>query len=251
MKDPIIPAVKLGKGKYNENILQSIDWALQLSEEDRPQTIEQWREKILAPSPQATLTGNMPQSNCTLLNIAYIGVILLLCAVTTILWYKSRTYQNEMIAAIEKFEKADAKFVKEQKAFNLAEKKLLTERKRRKKIEDQYFRASSLLKEIQRFEPSIIKQQKLQELHFDEKKHYDVFEVSVDDTLNIREFPGPLNKIIGEIPPLEKCVEYMGKFRLMKSNMWVKVQYQKAQGWVNTYYLIENSQDCNGDKNVE
>ena len=251
MKDPIIPAVKLGKGKYNENILQSIDWALQLSEEDRPQTIEQWREKILAASPQATLTGNMPQSNCTLLNVAYMGVILLLCAVTTILWYKNRTYQNEMQAAIEKFEKADAKFVEEQKAHDLTEKKLSTERRKRKNTEDKYFRTSSLLKEIQRFEPDLIKQQELQKLHFDEKKYYDIFGVSVDDTLNIREFPGPINKIIGEISPLEKCVEYMGQFRLMKSDMWVKVQYQKVQGWVNTYYLIESSQDCNGDKNVE
>jgi hypothetical protein len=45
-------AVEVGRGRYSEPLLKAIDHALQLSEQDRPQTVEAWRRELTgAPSP--------------------------------------------------------------------------------------------------------------------------------------------------------------------------------------------------------
>ncbi len=44
--DPLIPAVKIGKGRYSKHLLEAIDWALKIHENERPQTVAAWRKKL-------------------------------------------------------------------------------------------------------------------------------------------------------------------------------------------------------------
>ena len=37
--DPLTPAVEIGTGLYSKHFLEGIDWALQINEEERPQSI--------------------------------------------------------------------------------------------------------------------------------------------------------------------------------------------------------------------
>ncbi|MBE9563355.1 MAG: SUMF1/EgtB/PvdO family nonheme iron enzyme [Proteobacteria bacterium] len=48
--DPLIPIVDMVKGKYSDGLLQGIEWALQIAEEDRPQTIKQWAITLIPDS---------------------------------------------------------------------------------------------------------------------------------------------------------------------------------------------------------
>jgi serine/threonine protein kinase len=45
--DPLKPAVKIGEGRYAHSLLEAIDWALQLNELNRPQSIKALRDKLL------------------------------------------------------------------------------------------------------------------------------------------------------------------------------------------------------------
>jgi formylglycine-generating enzyme required for sulfatase activity len=60
-KDPLEPITKIGRRKYPKRLLQGIDWALQISEKDRPQNVKEWAAAMLSspfdPSPT-------PQKNC-------------------------------------------------------------------------------------------------------------------------------------------------------------------------------------------
>ena len=49
-EDPLSPAIQIGHHHYSENLLQGIDWALQIAEEDRPQTVQQWAKTLLPKS---------------------------------------------------------------------------------------------------------------------------------------------------------------------------------------------------------
>ena len=71
-------------------------------------------------------------------------------------------------------------------------------------------------------------------------KYYDIVNVESHDVLNIREFPGHRNQIIGTIPFNQTCVLYLDRYYILKSQVWVWVQYQEVQGWVNSYFLAEN-----------
>ncbi len=259
MKDPIIAAVNIGKGKYNKNLLESIDWALKLSEEDRPQTVEQWHEKMLSPiSPVISKKDNRVKPDSNLLNIIYIGIICLLCIVTSVLWYqKEQDSHGEIQTAIERVQSefkakvaqeqearhiAEQELSQERKARRIVEGKLLIEQKARKRAERDYVEMKALIIELQRFEPEAIDEP--QTFSFSEKKYYDVNYVEINDVLNIREFPGSYSKVVGEIPPAEKCIRYLGKYSFVKTDVWVNVQYKEVQGWVHSYYLGESSQEC-------
>ena len=39
----LLPATEAGKGKYNAKLLEAIDWAMEVDEGDRPQTVDAWR----------------------------------------------------------------------------------------------------------------------------------------------------------------------------------------------------------------
>ena len=39
-------ATEAGKGQYNAGLLEAIDWAIEVNEEDRPQTVDAWRQAL-------------------------------------------------------------------------------------------------------------------------------------------------------------------------------------------------------------
>ena len=42
----LLPAVEAGKGKYNVKLLEAIDWAMEVDEEARPQSVAAWRQAL-------------------------------------------------------------------------------------------------------------------------------------------------------------------------------------------------------------
>ena len=42
----LTPAVEAGKGKYNSKLLEAIDWAIEVDEDDRPQTVGEWQRAL-------------------------------------------------------------------------------------------------------------------------------------------------------------------------------------------------------------
>lgn len=55
--DPFRPAVEVGGERFGRHFLEAIDWALQVNEEDRPQSIEEWQEFINADSGEEAVTS--------------------------------------------------------------------------------------------------------------------------------------------------------------------------------------------------
>ncbi|MCK5718606.1 MAG: SUMF1/EgtB/PvdO family nonheme iron enzyme [Thiomargarita sp.] len=49
-KDPLKPIIQIGRKNYSKRLLQGIDWALQISEKDRPQTVKDWADMMLPKS---------------------------------------------------------------------------------------------------------------------------------------------------------------------------------------------------------
>ncbi len=48
LTDELQPAELVGKGRYRDTFLKSVDWALELPPRDRPQSISEWRKELLA-----------------------------------------------------------------------------------------------------------------------------------------------------------------------------------------------------------
>ena len=46
-QDPLVAAIKLGKGRYSDAFLSAIDWALRFKIADRPQTLADWMPALL------------------------------------------------------------------------------------------------------------------------------------------------------------------------------------------------------------
>ena len=42
----LVPAKEAGKGKYSPKLLEAIDWAMAVDEEDRPQSVDAWRQAL-------------------------------------------------------------------------------------------------------------------------------------------------------------------------------------------------------------
>ena len=42
----LLPAVEAGKGRYSPKLLEAIDWAMAVDEEDRPQSVAAWRQAL-------------------------------------------------------------------------------------------------------------------------------------------------------------------------------------------------------------
>ncbi|HEY7609948.1 MAG TPA: RT0821/Lpp0805 family surface protein [Alphaproteobacteria bacterium] len=72
-RDPITPALEAGRGRFSETFLAGIDAALQVEEEQRPQTVEQWRALLLgqempaAPPPSVRREAASVRSSATML----------------------------------------------------------------------------------------------------------------------------------------------------------------------------------------
>jgi formylglycine-generating enzyme required for sulfatase activity/tRNA A-37 threonylcarbamoyl transferase component Bud32 len=45
--DPLVPAVQVGKREYSNNLLQAIDWALKVTEKERPQSVAEWENALV------------------------------------------------------------------------------------------------------------------------------------------------------------------------------------------------------------
>ena len=53
-QNDLLPAVEAGKGRYNPRLLEAIDWAIKVDEDDRPQSVAEW---------QTALTGGKPRKH--------------------------------------------------------------------------------------------------------------------------------------------------------------------------------------------
>jgi len=252
MKDPMIPALKVGEGKYNKNLLQAIDWALQLSEEDRPQSVDQWQQKILAnPTPlSASSPAQSSQPGWKIWTIGAGILVLGLLIIVGILGYYNSVCQERIEQTIRQAQsELTPRLKEEQVAREIAEKQLDIERKRRKEVEHDYLQARALIEVVQRFEPQLVNNSNLELAQ--QLEYYDVTNVPKEEHLNMREFPGHLNKIVGIIPRNSTCVKYLSKLRFIKTQVWVKVDYKGGEGWVNSYYLMRSNEQCVKDKQIE
>ncbi len=242
MKDPMIPAIKIGNGKYKENLLEAIDWALQLNEEDRPQTVDQWRDKMFSPTVPSTFYPS--KEKLSIWNTVSWVSNIVLCLTIGVLLYENHELKKEKQVAIEQVQtQLEIELNK-----NLeAEDELKRKQQLLNRAYSDYKWAKAILEKIQKFDPLVAKEL----TGFEEgKKYYELVGVKVHDVLNVREFPGHLNKKVTEIPATEKCIEFSGHYRLLKSQIWVKVKYNSREGWVNATYLAENAK-CFEDEAIE
>ena len=42
----LLPAIEAGKGRYSPKLLEAIDWAMEVNEHDRPQSVDAWRQAL-------------------------------------------------------------------------------------------------------------------------------------------------------------------------------------------------------------
>ena len=232
MKDPMKSAVKLGKEVYNKKFLKSIDWSLKLSEEDRPQTVEEWQIKMFEspPTPTTPTTPVKPYSKSPLLFISILAILLL--SITIAMIFRENIILNNEIG-------------KERIAHNKLEEQFKTEQQRHIETQINYEHAKTLISKIGEFN--------LQELDkqagFNKASYYNITNVEFDDILNVREFPGRFNKTIGNIPSTEKCITFLNKYRLLGTQVWVKVKYKQIEGWVNSFFLVKTDKTCAINRN--
>ena len=64
-----------------------------------------------------------------------------------------------------------------------------------------------------------------------------VVDVVSDDALNVHSAAGVANPIVGTIPPYGMGVRIMGDGEQVDGALWVPVQYEEINGWVNANYL--------------
>jgi serine/threonine protein kinase len=57
LEDKIVPAVEVGGQHYRRDFLEAIDWALKPLPKQRPQSVEEWRWKLLEHQQQLTTTA--------------------------------------------------------------------------------------------------------------------------------------------------------------------------------------------------
>ena len=55
----LLPAVEAGKGKYKAKLLEAIDWAMAVDEEDRPQSVDAWRQALAGGSRRKSPTKSV------------------------------------------------------------------------------------------------------------------------------------------------------------------------------------------------
>ena len=61
--------------------------------------------------------------------------------------------------------------------------------------------------------------------------------VAHDDVLNLRAAPGANQEIVAEIPPHFSDLTAVGSTRQLSASMWIAVDYEGTQGWVNLRYI--------------
>ena len=99
----LTPAVETGKGKYNAKLLEAIDWALEVDEDDRPQTVGEWqralagggRRKVSAKSMRRTATKPAKGATTKRTGMNWSGValtVVILALVGVSVWMASQLY---------------------------------------------------------------------------------------------------------------------------------------------------------------
>jgi len=88
--DPLPPATKIGRKHYSERLLRNIDWALEIAEKDRPQTVSQWAEALLPPPSPTEQAKQAKPVNRPIWPIYLVGAI----AITLTLGYVIYTSQR-------------------------------------------------------------------------------------------------------------------------------------------------------------
>ena len=131
--DPLIPVVERCAGQASAGFLSAIDWALQVDEADRPQSIAEWRAKLEgehvvhspphedssisvvpieeASTPSAVSQSVTPESEQqgkkrgkVLLGV--LGVCLLLTGLGGYLWWEKKNHEAEIERYVAQFEEA-------------------------------------------------------------------------------------------------------------------------------------------------
>jgi uncharacterized protein YraI len=77
---------------------------------------------------------------------------------------------------------------------------------------------------------------------------YAVFNISAADALNVRAGPNPSAEIVGTIPPGARGIKVTGAGVKIGRSRWVPIKYKGISGWVNQYYLYQESQTSDDRK---
>jgi len=238
IKDPIIPATVVGQGRYSKNILKAIDWALKPNENDRPKNIEELRKTLLENS-NNSIISNEKEAIVTphwLVMVAGVVFLVLIVAVLGVIQYQNNEIANEKILR----EKAEKYAI-------LAKEQVKQANEAQKIAEDEHQQAEAVIKQLQEFMVEARKDSLKEGSCNLAQKYYNITNVSIEDRLNIREHPTHKSKAVGKIPPDAICIPYLNELEIVKSKSgtrraWVMIDYKGTQGWVNTYYIMENKE---------
>jgi hypothetical protein len=124
-REVLVPASKIGAGRYSGRLLQAVDHALEFAEKDRPQTIAEWRRELLegkaAPAPAAAPAAAPPAPAAASgarspLLWAVLGAVIAALAVIAVQALRPRGDQDR-IAELER--RLDAQGEKEREAKQL------------------------------------------------------------------------------------------------------------------------------------
>ena len=99
----LTPATESGKGKYNAKLLEAIDWAMEVDEEDRPQTVGEWQRALAGggrrkgPAKSVRRTAIQPAKGTTTkrtgLNWSGVALtVVILALVGVSIWMASQLY---------------------------------------------------------------------------------------------------------------------------------------------------------------
>lgn len=70
---------------------------------------------------------------------------------------------------------------------------------------------------------------------------YAVFNVRMDDSLNVREAPGLKANVTGRLPHDAAGIKFIGDIQRAGKETWVKIKFGDLTGWVNQNYLYEKT----------
>jgi len=254
MSDPMIAAIEIGYGKYSQHLLEAIDWALMPNKEERPQTIVDWREKILLGIPQShspsirlntgitstirqtTKFVSKPKTPPWLMTMAGMLAFIICAIAVGVLFDQNRQLTEEQ----EKRIVAETKIAK-------IEANLTFEMQQHKKVVAQLAEVQKTLDEVQGFytDPMMnadsVKVAQCEQCLL-QQKFYDVVGVTANDMLNVRQYPSTSSDVITKIPPDSRCVAYLNRLYIIGTNIWIYIEYNSVQGWVNSIYLRENKE---------
>lgn len=258
MKDPLVPAIIAGQGRYRRKLLEAIDWALTLDEQKRPQSVDIWQENLLPESPPVSPDVQMELNELSffqsqLFKKLYpfllptsILILLLLIGSVSLLLYKNQEIQETQ--ANFKYLEQELTEVKEEKQ----KEKLISDniiQQLRADLEEEvkrYRQCKLIIERVKFFEKQLINEL-IDKTAPGKRLYYDITGIPPGDQdggLVVREYPGHAYNKLGVIPRGTTCVAYLREFRLVKGQNWVYVRHQDLEGWVNSHYLTPSAESC-------